>query len=145
MTAQPSSRTLVLLHNDCLAHAPREGHQESPERVYAISQCLKSHPSLHSYELAYTDNFPVASRDMVIRAHSAEYFDLLHSLCASLGDHDNPVPFTPAVQRGLRLVPSDQAKSDESCDTSFSKGSLQAALRAGVCVFEVFLWLIFPD
>jgi len=45
-----------------------------------------------------------------------------------------PVPFTPVLQRALRQDPPDQWKSEDACDTSFTRGSMKAALRAAGAV-----------
>ena len=44
------------------------------------------------------------------------------------------VPFTPVIQRALRNDPPSQWKSEDACDTSFTLGSMRAALRAAGAV-----------
>ena len=46
---------------------------------------------------------------------------------------DEPVPFTPHVQRSIGMS-ERRIKRDGMSDTAFSKGSLRAALRAGGAV-----------
>ena len=41
-----------------------------------------------------------------------------------------------ALQKRLKMFPTHQVKHEDACDTSFSKGSLQAALRACGIVCE---------
>ena len=48
-------------------------------------------------------------------------------------DGDEPVPFTPHVQRSIGMS-ERRIKSPGTSDTAFSKGSLGAALRAGGAV-----------
>lgn len=40
------------------------------------------------------------------------------------------VPFTPKVQKHIKHVNESETKDVDDCDTSFSKGSLNAARRA---------------
>jgi acetoin utilization deacetylase AcuC-like enzyme len=48
--------------------------------------------------------------------------------------YHEPVPFTPQVQRHLMRQNSDELKPSDSCDTSFSTGTLNAARRAAGAV-----------
>ena len=43
---------------------------------------------------------------------------------------DRPVPFTPQVQKLMQLQSDEEIKDADKSDTTFSAGSLQAALRA---------------
>lgn len=136
LQSQPRLRTLVLTHPDCMAHAPWASHQESPERMHAILGALKgSHFGLE--DLLLQEDVPLASPEAITRAHSVEYYDLVVGLGNSVADADDPVPFTPMIQRELRQLPDHKVKREEACDTGFSKGSLQAALRACGAVCEV--------
>ncbi len=138
LKAQPRLRTLVLTHPDCMAHAPWASHQESPERMHAILGALNG-PHFGTEDLALLQDVPVASAETITRAHSLEYYDLVVGLGNTVADADDPVPFTPMIQRELRQLPDHKVKREEACDTGFSKGSLQAALRACGAVCEVSL------
>ncbi|KAK8795445.1 hypothetical protein WA588_004286, partial [Blastocystis sp. NMH] len=130
--AVPSLRTVIIHHPDCLLHVPRmNGSQganpwEAPARMDAILSELRT--NLKDWEVAYDSAFDPASSKDILRAHSQRYLKLLCDLNESL-DKDQSVAFTPHVQNGFG-VPSDKIKDEAICDTSFSKGSLQAALRA---------------
>lgn len=47
-----------------------------------------------------------------------------------IANPDRPVPFTPNVQKSMRLQSDEDIKDADKSDTTFSAGSLQAALRA---------------
>eukprot|EP00656_Telonema_subtile_P004115 TRINITY_DN11870_c0_g1_i2.p1 TRINITY_DN11870_c0_g1~~TRINITY_DN11870_c0_g1_i2.p1 ORF type:complete len:1069 (+),score=245.15 TRINITY_DN11870_c0_g1_i2:82-3288(+) len=138
----PQFRTLVVHHTDFLGHITRDGHQEAPQRVIAILDTLKQelNPNglFEGWELELSDDFPVVEMTTVAKAHSQAYIDLVNQVHDSLSDAGTaPVPFTPLVQRSLK-IPVTQLKENEYSDTSFSHGSRLAALRAaGAVVYAI--------
>lgn len=132
--ADPRLRTLVLHHPDCQSHVTRPGHQEAPERITAILGRVRE--QFAPYEVALSSDFPRASEEQVMRAHSAAYVNLVRSLAKHVERVGAAVPFTPQIQRGLRRQPEHTIKTPEACDTTFSAGSLAAALRAAGAVLH---------
>ena len=124
----PSRRLLVLHHPDCLDHVTAPGHQEAPGRISAIMDSLDGH--FDARDLRVTSDFPLASLDAVQKVHSQEYVECVVQLSKQVGESGNSVPFTPRVQTSVRKIPLERVKSDSGCDTTFSQGSLNAALRA---------------
>ena len=138
--ASPTNRTLILHHHDFLDHITREGHQESPARVSSILSALRKNTTpgglIEEWELKFCDDFSLAPREAIARAHSASYIQLIDSIHDSLASSSNtnvPVPFTPLVQKNLR-VPVAELKTNEFSDTSFSQGSRRAAMRGAGAV-----------
>ena len=62
-------RTLVMTHDDCVAHVPWKSHQESPERIVAIMASLESN-RFSGTDLVISNDARVADEEMVTRAHS---------------------------------------------------------------------------
>ena len=128
----PQLRTVILHHPDCNLHIPRtSGTQganpwEAPPRITAILQQL--HAQIDDWAVCYSSDFPLAGKREILKAHSLRYFELLCKLDSELMQGQS-VAFTPHVQQGFG-VPSEKIKDEGICDTSISKGSLQAALRA---------------
>jgi len=139
-TATPEAQTLVLHHTDFLDHITREGHQESPARITSILGALRKNLApgalFEEFEINLSDSFDAASIDAIARAHSKTYIELIDSIHESLDNQANtPVPFTPLVQKSLR-VPVTELKMNEFSDTSFSHGSRQAAMRGAGAVIH---------
>jgi hypothetical protein len=63
-------RTLVMTHDDCTAHAPWKGHQESPERITAIMHRLADSTMFHPLDVVVARDAEPADEVMVTRAHS---------------------------------------------------------------------------
>ena len=122
--------TLVLHHPECLEHVPRvRGSQgatpwEAPDRVSSVLDALEKHSS--TIGIRISSNFKPASRALVLHAHSPEYLDVLEDISAN----PDTVPMTPVVQRKLQRRPTFLLKKEEISDSSFSSGTLPAALRA---------------
>ena len=57
-----------------------------------------------------------------------------HRAIQVIAHPDRPVPFTPKVQKLMQLQSDEQIKDADKSDTTFSAGSLQAALRAAGAV-----------
>lgn len=171
-TFDPTLRTLVLQHPDCLLHVTEDTHQEAPARIHAILRKLKQAKFFPPYEINVSEDFDAATDDAVGRVHTAEYIEFLHQLTAqvstckfvpshactarqhldayscsgvpkltdrTLSQHrviqviahpDRPVPFTPKVQKLMQLQSDEEIKDADKSDTTFSSGSLRAALRA---------------
>jgi len=130
----PQCRTLILHHEDCLGHRTVESHQESVLRIPAILDELRS-KTFNEHELLFVDDFPQASVDDIASAHSREYVEFVFGLSRHIESQTprtrkKPHAFTPKLQAQLLKVSEKNIKPEESCDTSFSEGSLQAALRA---------------
>jgi len=132
--------TLVLSHDDCMDHRTTRGHQEAPERIPAIMSALQNPANFGSADLNFITNFPRASLHTISRAHHPSYVDFVanyaRSFLAKTPRSGRMIEaFTPRVQREVENLPEKKVKVDTMADTSFSKGSLDAALRAagGVC------------
>jgi acetoin utilization deacetylase AcuC-like enzyme len=89
-------------HADCLLHDPGAGHAERPARLSAVLQAL----DVDRYAALDRIEAPLATREQLLRAHSAEYVDRIFASAPRDGAH----------------------RLDE--DTVMSPGSLHAALRA---------------
>lgn len=138
--SQKSARTLILHHADFLDHITREGHQESPARMTSILGALKKNTGpacvFEDFELQLDDNFEPATIEDIARAHARSYIELVDSIHESLSSEaQTPVPFTPLVQKSLR-VPVAELKTNEFSDTSFSHGSRRAAMRGAGAVIH---------
>jgi acetoin utilization deacetylase AcuC-like enzyme len=123
-------RSLVLHHPECLEHIPRpRGSQgdtpwEAPDRIVSVLNSLeKLAPSIN---VKLSSNFKPASLAQILLAHSQEYIDVLEDAAES----PEVVPMTPILQRKLQRLPTFLLKKAEICDSSFSAGTLPAALRA---------------
>ncbi|KAK8809550.1 hypothetical protein WA158_000493 [Blastocystis sp. Blastoise] len=134
----PSYKTLIAYHPNCLLHVPRDtGSQgsnpwEAPARLPAILEQIKKDLSPWEYEIS-SDFGPIDNSELK-GIHSDRYIQLLEDLNNQVNKENQPVAFTPRVQRG-QGVPEGQLKASDNCDTSFSKGSLLAAKTAagGTC------------
>ena len=93
-------------HADCLLHDPGAGHAERPARLSAVLHAL----DLDRYAAVDRIEAPLATREQLLRAHSAGYVDGI---------------FASAPREGAHRL-------DE--DTVMSPGSLDAALRAAGAV-----------
>jgi acetoin utilization deacetylase AcuC-like enzyme len=93
-------------HADCLLHDPGAGHAERPARLSAVLHAL----DLDRYAALDRVEAPLATREQLLRAHSAEYVDSIFASAPKDGSH----------------------RLDE--DTVMSPGSLDAALRAAGAV-----------
>jgi acetoin utilization deacetylase AcuC-like enzyme len=132
--------TLVLSHPDCMDHRTTEGHQEAPERIPAIMAALESSDNFAEGDLNFVSSFPRASLHTISKAHHPSYVSFVANYARQF-QAKTPrsgrmiEAFTPRVQREVENLPEKKIKVDATCDTNFSKGSLDAALRAagGVC------------
>ena len=93
-------------HPDMALHRPRPSHPERPERLAAVLHAL----DMDRYAALDRIEAPLATREQLLRAHSAEYVDRI---------------FADAPREGAHRL-------DE--DTVMSPGSLDAALRAAGAV-----------
>jgi len=133
----PQLRTLVLHHRDCLEHRTIKGHQEAVERIPAVLANLGSHaPQFFGpHELTVLEDFDKASYAAVRRVHSDDYVDFVWNLSDQFQartprSRGKPQAFTPRVQQAVQRLEENKIKPEESCDTNFSEGSLNASLRA---------------
>jgi acetoin utilization deacetylase AcuC-like enzyme len=100
--------TLILYHDDCLAHDPGPGHVESSQRVRAVLAAISDIPGTELLPA------PLATSEQVERVHDRGYWRQL-------------VAAEPAAGQ-VALDP----------DTSLSAGSIKAALRgSGAACFAV--------
>lgn len=143
LSKEPRLRTLILYHDDCLEHTARKSSDwEGPDRLLAIMKRLRDRKEFPEFELEISSQFEKASVVLLSRAHSPEYLSFVNKLSTKLnGDSTGkdvipppPVPFTPQVQRFVKNQTAEELKRDESCDTSFSVGTLTAARRAAGAV-----------
>jgi acetoin utilization deacetylase AcuC-like enzyme len=142
MIAEPRLRTLILHHDDCLEHSPNTTTAwEGPDRVSTILNHLQDRVQFPEYELEITSQFKKASVELLGRAHSTEYIAFVDALSKRVQQEENEtnalglaVPFTPQVQKHIQHKENDRVKDHESCDTSFSSGTLRAARRAAGAV-----------
>lgn len=127
----PSMKTLILHHPDCLLHDTVKGHQESAERVESIIKRVEcAVDERKNVSLEISSDFDMVSLESVQRVHSTAYIELLLDLKKQVSRSHDPVPLTPRLQVGLHGTCNSRAKAPEFSDTSFSKGTLNAALRA---------------
>lgn len=148
LTAEPRLRSLVLYHEDFLEHtARRPSDWEGPDRLEEIMKRLSDKVEFPDYEVEISNNFEKADVVLLGRAHSAEYIAFVNMLAKQVRQQElqnsnaedgskvsKIVPFTPQIQRFLLRQPSEEVKTSESCDTSFSLGTLNAARRAAGAV-----------
>ena len=138
-----SCRTLVLHHDDCLQHQTGADHQEAVERIPSIIERLSNEKIFDSMELQIVNKFPIASFADISRAHSQEYAEFVLDLAKTFEGQtprtkQRPKAFTPRVQASVERLDESKLKPDDICDTSFSEGSLNAALRAaGSIIFAI--------
>ena len=132
----PQMRTLVLHHRDCLEHRTVKGHQEAVKRIPAVLANLGPHSQFFGpNELTIVEEFDKASYNAVRRAHSDDYVDFVWNLSDQFQawtprSRGKPQAFTPRVQQAVQRLEENKIKPEESCDTNFSEGSLNASLRA---------------
>lgn len=101
-----ANAVLLLSHPACLAHEPGPGHPESPSRLRAVLAALDA----VELDGLITDQAVTASREQLLRVHSAAHVERIFSLAPAHGS-----------------VALD-------ADTLMSPGSLEAALHAaGAC------------
>ena len=132
-TFDPRLRTLVLQHPDCLLHVTEDTHQEAPARIIAVLGKLRKEKQFPGYEVEISEDFEPATDESVGRAHTTEYIEFLHQLSAQVVAQPGSVrsvPFTPQVQKWSTLQSDEDIKDADKSDTTFSAGSLKAALRA---------------
>lgn len=91
--------TLILHHDDCLAHNPGRMHPESSQRVRAVLDALSDLPGIEKLPA------PLATLEQIARAHDPEYWQ-------------GVVESEPAT-----------GKVALDADTYLSPGSIKAALR----------------
>ena len=131
----PSSRTLVLHHPDCQGHRTMVGHQEAPGRIPAIINCLKSSTLFEADEVEFSESFERASISAILAAHHSDYVNFVVREARNM-EAKTPrsksaiLAFTPRVQQEVEKRHEKRLKPANACDTSFSVGSLDAALRA---------------
>lgn len=134
----PSTRTLLVSHDDCLNHLSHKlNHQESPRRISSILKLIKSITYSNAKGLSNGISKglilnqcmkpSLATFEHVQRAHTEAYVSLVKRLAKQV-ENSLPIPFTPHVQRTLKGLPLTHLKEASMCDTSFSNGSLNAAL-----------------
>jgi hypothetical protein len=138
-SVEPRLRTLILFHQDFLDHtARRPSDWEGPDRLTAIMKKLQNRQLFPDYELEFSSQFEKADVTLLGRVHSPEYLAFVNDLSKRVQSDntsfENTLPFTPQVQRHLMRQTSDELKSSENCDTSFSGGTLNAARRAAGAV-----------
>lgn len=103
--------TAYITHADCTRHDMGAGHPEQPARLAAIEQTLKT---AQCWETLQHHDAPLASREQLLRAHSAAHVDTI---------------FGASPQHGFAYLDPD---------TSMNPHSLNAALRAaGALVLAV--------
>jgi acetoin utilization deacetylase AcuC-like enzyme len=147
LAKEPRLRTLILYHDDCLAHTTcRSTDWEGPDRLVDIMKRLRDRQEFPEFELEISDQFEKASVVLLNRAHSPEYITFVNDLSTQLNadnsgalgecDFKAPLamPFTPQIQRFVLNKTLEELKSSEICDTSFSPGTLSSARRAAGAV-----------
>ena len=102
--------TLLLRHSDCAAHAPPDGHPERPARLAIIERVLDN----AAFDELAREDAPLASLEMIGRAHPAEYYHMIEQSTPETGleqlDPDtwmSPGSFTAGLRAagaGVRAV-----------------------------------------
>lgn len=151
LDVEPRLRSLILYHEDFLEHtARRPSDWEGPDRLNGIMERLRDKAEFPEHEVEISNRFEKADVTLLGRVHSPEYIAFVNMLSKQVQqeaqdlqdqeDGDGPppppaiLPFTPQVQRFVMRQNSEELKSSESCDTSFSVGTLSAARRAAGAV-----------
>ncbi len=93
----------LITHRACLGHDPGLGHPESPARLKAVLHALEA----EEFSPLLRESAPEASREALLRAHTAPY-----------------------VAEILALAPEEGEYRALDADTIVSTGSVAAALRA---------------
>ena len=94
--------TLIFTHDDCLDHLPGPGHPESPARLQAVLQALRT----PEFARAAWREAPMADHEMLLRVHTPGYVDEVES-----------------------LQPDDGYQALDAGDTVMSPGSWRAVMR----------------
>jgi acetoin utilization deacetylase AcuC-like enzyme len=94
--------TLIYTHEACLAHRPGPHHPESPDRLVAVLQALRT----PEFEQAQWRDAPLGTREQVLLVHTPDYVDSVEAL---------------APAEGYQLL--------DAGDTIMSPGTLQAVMR----------------
>lgn len=147
LDVEPRLRSLVLYHEDFLEHtARRPSDWEGPDRLSGIMERLRDKAEFPDHELEISNRFEKADVTLLGRVHSPEYIAFVNMLSKQVqqqeaqdNSEDVPapppiLPFTPQVQRFVKRQSTEEQKSSESSDTSFSAGTLSAARRAAGAV-----------
>jgi acetoin utilization deacetylase AcuC-like enzyme len=95
-------RTLIYTHAACLEHRPGAHHPESPERLVAVLEALRT----PDFGDALWRDAPLGSLEQVCRVHTPEYAGNVQAL---------------APKQGLRAL--------DAGDTIMSPGTLEAVMR----------------
>lgn len=149
LAAEPRLRSLVLYHEDFQEHtARRPSDWEGPDRLDGIMRRLRDKAEFPEHELEISNRFEKADVVLLGRVHSPEYIAFVNMLSKQVqqeaqeligheggaGGPPQVLPFTPQVQRFVMRQNSEELKSSEGSDTSFSVGTLKAARRAAGAV-----------
>ena len=146
LDVEPRLRSLVLYHEDFLEHtARRPSDWEGPDRLSGIMDRLRDKTEFPEHELEISNRFEKGDVTLLGRVHSPEYIAFVNMLSKQVqqeaqdNSDDAPapppiLPFTPQVQRFVKRQSTEEQKSSESSDTSFSVGTLSAARRAAGAV-----------
>ena len=94
--------TLLYTHAACLEHRPGTGHPESPQRLHAVLDALKT----AEFAEAQWCDAPLGSDEQVLRIHTPDYLDEVKSL---------------SPRQGLQAL--------DAGDTVMSPGTLEAVMR----------------
>lgn len=146
LTLEPRLRTLILYHEDFLEHsARRPSDWEGPDRLIQMMKKLSNQTEFPDFAVEISNQFSKADVNLLGRVHSADYIAFVTNLSKQVKEQlqnepeipfqpPKPVPFTPMVQKHIFRQISEELKSSEDCDTSFSVGTLDAARRAAGAV-----------
>ncbi|MDQ2990033.1 MAG: histone deacetylase family protein [Pseudomonadota bacterium] len=94
--------TLIYTHPACLEHRPGPHHPESPERLLAVLEALKT---AEFADLRWRDA-PMGTNEQVLRVHTPQYVEAVEEL---------------SPKKGLRAL--------DAGDTIMSPGTLEAVMR----------------
>jgi len=97
-------KVAIFSHPDCLRHETGAMHPESPTRLVAIMEALRSCDFLDNLDFI---DAPLGTRGQILLVHTADHLELVE-----------------------RAIPEDESLCYLDSDTVISKGSFQAALRA---------------
>lgn len=104
------------------------------ECIWPYKWCKAGVAGVYADSFFFNNDFNAVSWEQVQLAHSKRYIRLVRSLDEHVKSRENPVPFTPVVQRGVQRTSLNDLKQPKHSDTYFSSGTLKAALRAGGAV-----------
>lgn len=106
-------KTLLITHPACLQHDPGPLHPENPQRLRTVLQALEG----EAFSYLIREQAPRATREQLLRAHSAEYVDHILAVVPANGEHyaldDDTILSSWSGEAALRAAGAVIAAVDE--------------------------------